>query len=143
MGVSNLAVRVHQPVEKLKHLAKHRQKFRRVLIEKRLSVPPLATGRHMMRRTGVFPSPRSGHDPGVDHDAGMLELLDMRLTLSTKPGGYSFKSCLKNGSLGTTTMEPQVDLTIGDDHGEATLDIGYAKFGKGSDGQKWVFPPAK
>jgi len=70
-------------------------------------------------------------------------MLDIRITPSTKPGGYSFKSCLKNGSLGTTTMEPQVELTIGDDHGEATLDIGYAKFGKGLDGQKWVFPPAQ
>jgi hypothetical protein len=69
--------------------------------------------------------------------------LDVRITPSSTPGSYSFKSCLKNGSLGATTMEPQVQLTIGDDQGQATLDVGYAKFGKGADGQKWVFPPAK
>lgn len=37
-------------------------------------------------------------------------------------------------------MEPQMQLTIGDDQGTTTLDVGYAKFGKGSDGRKWVFP---
>jgi hypothetical protein len=68
--------------------------------------------------------------------------LDVSITGSSTPGGYSFKSCLKKGSLGATTMEPQVQLTIGDDQGQAKLDVGYAKFGKGADGQKWVFPPA-
>ena len=69
--------------------------------------------------------------------------LDVRITPSSYPGGYSFKSCLKNGSLGATTMEPEVQLTIGDDQGQATLDVGYAKFGKGSNGENWVFPPAQ
>lgn len=69
--------------------------------------------------------------------------LDVRITPSSSHGGYSFKSCLKNGDLEATTMRPQVQLTIGDDQGQATLDLGYAKFGKGKDGQNWVFTEAK
>lgn len=69
--------------------------------------------------------------------------LDVRITPSSNPGRYSFKSCLKNGDLNGMVMPPKASLTVGDDSGEATLDVGYAKFGKGADGQKWVFPPAK
>jgi len=70
-------------------------------------------------------------------------MLDVRITPSSTPGGYSFKSCLKNGSLGATTMGPQVQLTIGNDSGKATLDVGYAKFGKAKEGQNGAFPPGK
>jgi len=70
-------------------------------------------------------------------------VLDVRITGSSTPGGYSFRSCLKKADLEATTLKPDVQLTIGDDQGQATLDVGYAKFGKGKDGQKWVFPPAK
>ena len=70
-------------------------------------------------------------------------VLDVRITGSSTPGGYSFKSCLKKADLEGTTLKPDVQLTIGDDSGQATLDVGYGKFGKGVDGQKWVFPPVE
>ena len=70
-------------------------------------------------------------------------VLDLRITGSSTPGGYSFKSCLKKADLEATTLKPDVQLTIGDDSGQATLDVGYAKFGKGSNGKNWVFPPAQ
>jgi len=69
--------------------------------------------------------------------------LDVKISPMANPGTYWFKSCLRNGDLEATTMKPPVQLTIGDDQGQAALDVGYAKFGKGADGQKWVFPPAK
>jgi len=69
--------------------------------------------------------------------------LDVRITPSSNPGGYSFKSCLKDGDLNGMVIPPKASLTVGDDTGDATLDVGYAKFGKGKDGQNWVFPPAK
>ena len=70
-------------------------------------------------------------------------VLDVRITGSSTPGGYSFKSCLKKAELKATTLEPEVQLTIGDDSGQTILDVGYAKFGKGSSGKDWVFPPAR
>ena len=70
-------------------------------------------------------------------------VLDVRITGSSTPGGYSFKSCLKKADLEATTLKPDVQLTIGDDSGQATLDVGYAKFGKGSNGKNWVFPLAQ
>jgi hypothetical protein len=70
-------------------------------------------------------------------------VLDVRITASSTPGGYSFKSCLKKADLESTTLKPDVQLTIGDDSGQATLDVGYAKFGKGAAGQEWVHSPSE
>ena len=68
--------------------------------------------------------------------------LDVRITPKPTPGYYWLNSCLRHADLSATTLKPEVQLTIGDDSGKATLDVGYAKFGKGAAGQKWVFPPA-
>lgn len=51
-------------------------------------------------------------------------VLDVWITGSSIPGGYSFKSCLKNGNLTGTVLPPNAQLTIGDDQGQATLDVG-------------------
>jgi hypothetical protein len=53
---------------------------------------------------------------------------------------YWLRALVSCSDLAATTMQPQARLTIGNDQGQATLDVGYAKFGKGKDGQKWVFP---
>jgi hypothetical protein len=66
-----------------------------------------------------------------------------RLSIQITPlrhfGAYSFRSTLANGDLAATTLQPQVQLTIGDDQGQATLDLAQARFSKGKFGWDWVF----
>ena len=69
--------------------------------------------------------------------------LDVRITPKPTLGYYWLNSCLRHADLSATTLKPDVQLSIGDDSGKATLDVGSAKFGTGKSGQKWVFPPAE
>lgn len=56
---------------------------------------------------------------------------------------YLIKLRARNTNLGglSVVLPPNLQLTIGDDQGSATLDVGEAKFGKGKDGHNWVLVP--
>lgn len=53
---------------------------------------------------------------------------------------YLFKLRSKNTKLNglSVMLPPSLQLTIGDDMGQAKLDVGEAKFGKGKDGGHWL-----
>jgi hypothetical protein len=78
---------------------------------------------------GVWIQPRSGHSAGasIQHD------------WSQQPGAYQITVRADALDLDGTAVPPTVQLTIGDDQDQSKLDVGKAKFGKGKDGQQWVF----
>lgn len=53
---------------------------------------------------------------------------------------YLFKLKAKNTKLNglSVMLPPSLQLTIGDDTGQAKLDVGEAKFGKGKNGEHWL-----
>lgn len=53
---------------------------------------------------------------------------------------YLFKLRAKNTTLNglSVMLPPSLQLTVGDDMGQAKLDTGEAKFGKGRDGEHWL-----
>jgi len=63
----------------------------------------------------------------------------LRIAPAPESDLYGFRSTLVRGDRAATTLQPQVQLKIGDDEGTVTLDLARARFGKGKFGGDWVF----
>jgi hypothetical protein len=90
--------------------------------------------------SATLPAGSFGQDGDTYRYAGPADRswLIVKISPLAAPDLYSFRSTLVKGNLAGTTLPPKVQLSIGDDQGEVTLDLARVRVGHGQFGEKWL-----
>lgn len=90
--------------------------------------------------SATLPAGSFGQDGDTYRYAGPADRSWLIVIISplAAPDLYSFRSTLVKGNLAGTTLPPKVQLSIGDDQGEVTLDLARVRVGHGQFGEKWL-----